>query len=90
MQHKSDFLKNNGLSLTNSETRQGLMDQITILKGELKEKNRQISGLLNIVSFKNPKKNSSCPLQNNVSLWKPEEISKHEIFKTLHEINPLT
>ena len=90
LQHKSDFLKNNGLSLTNSETRQGMMDQITILKGELKEKNRQISGLLNIVSFKNPTRNSSCPLQNNVSLWKPEEISKHEIFKTLHEINPLT
>ena len=77
MQHKSDFLENNGLSLTNSETRQGLMDQITILKGELEEKNRQISALLNIISFKNPTKNSSCPLQYNVSPWKPGEISKH-------------
>ena len=90
LQHKSDFLKNNGLSLANSETRQGLMDQITILKGELKEKKQTNIGFNNIVSFKNPTKNSSCPLQNNVSLWKPEEISKHEIFKTLHEINPLT
>ena len=53
------------------------MDQITILKGELKEKKRQISALLNIISFKNTTKNSSCPLQDNVSPWKPEEISKH-------------
>ena len=76
LQHKSDFLENNGLSLTNSETRQGLMDQITILKGELEEKNRQISALLNIISFKNPTKNSSCPLQDTVSPCKPEDISK--------------
>ena len=38
LQHKFDFFENNGLILTNSETRQGLMDQITILKGELEEK----------------------------------------------------
>ena len=38
LQHKSDFLENNGLSLTNSETRQGLMDQIAISKDELEEK----------------------------------------------------
>ena len=77
LQHKSDFLDNNGLSLTNSEARQGLMDQIAILKGELEEKSRQISALLNIISFKNPTKNSSCPLQDTVSPLKPEEISKH-------------
>ena len=77
LQHKLDFFENNGLILTNSETRQGLMDQITILKGELEEKNRQISALLNIISFKNPTKNSSCPLQDTVSPCKPEEISKH-------------
>ena len=59
LQHKSDFLENNGTSLTNSETRQGLMDQIAILKSELKEKNRQISALLNIISFQNPTENSS-------------------------------
>ena len=53
--------------MTNSETRQGLMDQIIILKGELKEKNRQISALLNIISFKNPTKNSSWPLQHVAS-----------------------
>ena len=35
LQHKSDFLENNEPSLTNSETHQGLMDQISILKGEL-------------------------------------------------------
>ena len=38
LQHKSDFLKNNEPTLTNSETHQGLMDQIAILKGELEEK----------------------------------------------------
>ena len=59
LQHKSDFLENNGTSLTNSETRQGLMDQTAILKSELKEKNRQISALLNIISFQNPTENSS-------------------------------
>ena len=57
LQHKSDFLENSGPNLTNRETRQGLMDQIVILKGELKEKNRQISALLNIISFKNPTEN---------------------------------
>ena len=54
MQHKSDFIENNGSSLTNPGTRQGLMDQIAMLKGEIKEKNRQISALLNIISSKNP------------------------------------
>ena len=53
LQYKSNFLENNGLSLTNSKTHQGLMDRIAILKGELEEKNRQISALLNIISFKN-------------------------------------
>ena len=53
------------------------MDQITILKGELEEKNRQISALLNIISFKNPTENSSCPLQDTASPQKPEEISNH-------------
>ena len=77
LQHKFDFLENNGLSLTNSKTCQGLMDQTAILKGELEEKNRQISALLNIISFKNPTENSSCTLQDTVSPWKPEEISKH-------------
>ena len=67
LQHKSDFLENSGPNLTNRETRQGLMDQIVILKGELKEKNRQISALLNIISFKNPTENSSYPLQHVVS-----------------------
>ena len=38
LQHKSDFLENNGLSLTNSEARQGLMDQTAILKSKLVEK----------------------------------------------------
>ena len=57
LQHKSDFLKNNEPTLTNSETHQGLMDQIAILKGELEEKNRQISALLNIISSKNPTEN---------------------------------
>ena len=32
LQHKSDLLEKNGPSLTNSGTRQGLMDQIAILK----------------------------------------------------------
>ena len=76
LQHKSDFLESNGPSLTNSETRRGLMDEIAILNGELEEKNRQISTLLNIISFKNPTENSSCPLQDTVSPWKPEEMSK--------------
>ena len=49
LQHKSDLLEKNGPSLTNGGTRQGLMDQIGILKGELEEKNRQISALLNII-----------------------------------------
>ena len=40
LQHEFDLLENNGPSLTNSGTRQGLMDQIAILKGELEEKNR--------------------------------------------------
>ena len=53
------------------------MDQIAILKGELEEKNRQISALLNIISSKNLTENSSCPLQGTVSPWKPEKISKH-------------
>ena len=53
------------------------MDRIAILKGELEEKNRQISALLNIISFKNQTENSSCPLQDTVSPWKPDEISKH-------------
>ena len=77
MQHKSNFLENNGQSLTNSETCQRLMNQIAILKGELEEKNRQISALLNIISFKNPTKKSSHPLQDTVSPWKPKETSKH-------------
>ena len=77
LQDKSDFLENNRLSLTNSETRQGLMDQIAILKGQLEEKSRQISALLNTISFKNPTENSSCPLQDTVSPWKPKERSKH-------------
>ena len=58
LQRKSDFLENNGPSLTNSGTRQGLMDQTAILKGELEEKNRQISALLNIISSKNPTEES--------------------------------
>ena len=78
LQHKSDFLENNGLSLTNSETRQGLMDQITILKGELEEKNRQISALLNIISFKNPTKNS---LHGNLKKYK----NKLQILQTAHQ-----
>ena len=41
------------------------------------KKNRQIPALLNIISFKNPTENSSCPSQDTVSPWKPEEISKH-------------
>ena len=77
MQHKSDLLENNESSLTNSGSRQGLMDQIAILKSELKEKNTQISALLNILSSKSPTENSSCPLHETVSPWKPEETSKH-------------
>ena len=77
MQDKSDFLECNRLSLTNSEIRQGLMDQIAILKGQLEEKSRQISALLNTISFKNPTESSSCPLQDTVSPWKPKETSKH-------------
>ena len=76
LQHKSDFLENNEPSLTNSETHQGVMDQIAILKGELEEKNRQISALLNIISSKNPTENSTCPLQGTVSPWKHEKMSK--------------
>ena len=38
LQHKSDLLEKNGPSLADSGTRQGLMDQIAILKGELEEK----------------------------------------------------
>ena len=49
LQHKSDFLENNGPSVTNSKTRRGLMGQIALLKGELEEKYRQISALLNIL-----------------------------------------
>ena len=49
LQHKSDLLEKNGPSLTNGGTRQGLMNQIAILKGELEERNRQISALLNII-----------------------------------------
>ena len=52
------------------------MDQIIILKGKLEEKSRQISALLNIISFKNQTKNSSCPFQDTVSPWRPEEMSK--------------
>ena len=77
MQSKPDLLENNGPILTNSWTRQKLMDKIAILKDELEEKNRQISALLNIISSKNPAKNSSCHLQDTVSPWKPEETSKH-------------
>ena len=53
------------------------MDQIAILMGELKEKNKQLSTLLNVVRFENPTENLSCPLQDTVSPWKPGEISKH-------------
>ena len=77
LQHKSDLLEKNGPSLTNSGTRQGLIDQIAILKGELEEKNRQISALLNIISSKSSTENPSRPLQDTVSPWKPEETSKH-------------
>ena len=77
LQHKSDLLENNGQSLTNNGTRHGLMDQIAILKGKLEEKNRQISGLLNIISSKSSTENPSRPLQDTVSPWKPEETSKH-------------
>ena len=38
LRHKSDFLENNGSSLTNSETRQGLMEQTAILKVNAKKK----------------------------------------------------
>ena len=40
------------------------------------KKKKQISVLLNIISFKSPTENLSCPLQDTVSPWKPEEISK--------------
>ena len=62
LQHKSDLLEKNGPSLTNSGTRQGLIDQIAILKGELEEKNRQISALLNIIGSKSSTENPSRPL----------------------------
>ena len=39
--HKPDLLENNGPSLTNSGTCQGPMDQIDILKGELKKKTKK-------------------------------------------------
>ena len=52
--------------MTNPGTRQGLMDQIAILKGEIKEKDRQISALLNIISSNNPTENSPCPLQGTM------------------------
>ena len=35
LQYKTDFLDSNGPILRNSETRQGVMDQIAILNGEL-------------------------------------------------------
>ena len=38
LRHKSDLLENNGSSLTNSETRQGLMEQTAILKVNAKKK----------------------------------------------------
>ena len=62
--------------MTNSGTRQGLIDQIAILKGELKEKNRQISALLNIISSKSSAEIPSRPSQDTVSPWKPEKTSK--------------
>ena len=77
LQHKSDLLEKNGPSLANRGTRQGMMDQIVILKGELEEKDRQISALLNIISSKSSTENPSRPLQGTVSPWKPEETSKH-------------
>ena len=39
LQYKTDFLESNGPSLRNSETRQGVMDQIAILNGELEVTN---------------------------------------------------
>ena len=33
--------------------------------------------MLNIISSKSPRKNSSCPLHDTVSPWKLEETSKH-------------
>ena len=39
LQYKTDFLESNGPSLRNSETRQGVMDQIDILNGELEVTN---------------------------------------------------
>ena len=75
--HKSDLFEKNGPSLANSGTRQGLMDQNAILKGELEKKNRQISALLNIISSKCSAENPSRPLQDTVSPLKPEKTSKH-------------
>ena len=49
-----------------NRTRQGLMDQLLY-----------ISALWNIISSKNPTEDSSCPLQDTLSPWKPEKISKH-------------
>ena len=41
--------------------------------------------MLNIISFKSPIENLSCPLQDTVSPRKPEEISKHVAeFQTAH------
>ena len=79
MQQKSDLSENNGPSLTNSGTRQGLKDQIAILKGELEEKDRQISALLNIISSKSSTENPSRPLQDTASPRKPEETSKQVV-----------
>ena len=61
LQQKYDFLGNHGSSLTKNGTHQGVMDQIAIVKDELKEKCRQISAFLNVISSKNPTENSSCP-----------------------------
>ena len=61
LQQKYDFLGNHGSSLTKNGTHQGVMDQIAIVKDELKEKYRQISAFLNVISSKIPTENSSCP-----------------------------
>ena len=63
MQEKSKFLENDGLTLTNSKTCQGLMNQIAILNGELEEKKQtNQTALLNIIGFKTLIENSSCSL----------------------------
>ena len=71
LQHKSDLLEKNGPSLANSGTRQGLMDQIAILKGELEEKNRQISALSNIISSKSSAEDTKTPYVH-------ENLKKHQ------------